>query len=201
MKELEVTLRVRNNRLKERRTELGLSQPDFAALVGISFILYAQLENLRLSPRRKNGEWRNIALALAKFHCVEPEDLFPAAVTAIENPAATRKVDAADMALLLSDHQTRLLESPDADFDRRELAEQVENVLAELSPRQADVLRRSFGLGDQPPQTLDEIGEVLGVSKARASQIGHSALYKLGTPKRAAKLRPWVQRGRNRRPA
>ncbi|HET8653996.1 MAG TPA: RNA polymerase sigma factor RpoD/SigA [Longimicrobiaceae bacterium] len=57
-------------------------------------------------------------------------------------------------------------------LDRIELRERVERVLARLSPRQAQVLRLYYGLDDGRDHTLEEIGELLGVSK-QSVQVAH----------------------------
>ena len=59
------------------------------------------------------------------------------------------------------------------------LHEQLRSVLATLSERQAGVVRLRFGLIDGQPRTLDEIGEIYGVSRERVRQIAKAALVKL----------------------
>lgn len=49
-----------------------------------------------------------------------------------------------------------------------------------MEPREAAVLRMRFGIGDQTPQTLKEIGETLGLTRERVRQIETDALAKLG---------------------
>jgi RNA polymerase sigma factor (sigma-70 family) len=190
VKELELTLRVRNNRLKERREALGMNQPEFAAAAGVSLTAYRELECLRLTPRaRIDGPWRKIALQLASFHCVEPEDLFPPAVLGVERPVAVRRVDAADIYPLLTAHQERLLEGPDGAHERAELREQVDRALAGLRPRDAEVLRLRFGLEDGEERTLEEIGAAFDLTRDRIRQLEARALRTLRHPRHAAPLR------------
>jgi RNA polymerase primary sigma factor len=59
------------------------------------------------------------------------------------------------------------------------LPDQLRSVLATLSEREAAVVRLRFGLADGQPRTLDEIGEVYGVSRERVRQIAKAALAKL----------------------
>ena len=59
------------------------------------------------------------------------------------------------------------------------LHDQLRSVLATLSERQAGVVRLRFGLIDGQPRTLDEIGEIYGVSRERVRQIAKAALVKL----------------------
>jgi len=187
VKELELTLRVRNNRLKERREALGMSQPELANAASVSLTAYRELEALRRSPRRQGDgcwRWRDIALQLARFHCVEPEELFPPAVLAVERPVASRRLNGDDIYPLLSAHQERLLEGPEAALDRAELREQIRRALATLPPRDAEALRLRFGLDDGVERTLEEVGVALDVMRERARQLEARALRKLRHPSR-----------------
>lgn len=193
MKELELTLRVRNNCLKERREALGMNQAELATAAGVGASTYCALECLRLAPRVDiDGPWRKAALQLASFHCVEPEDLFPPAVLGVKQPVTVRKVDATDIYPLLTAHQERLLEGPDGAHDRVELREQVDRALAGLCPRDAEVLRLRFGLKDGEERTLDELGPVFNLTHTRIRQLEMRALHALRHPRRAAPLRAFL---------
>lgn len=197
MKELELTLRLRNNRLKQRRDALGMTQAALAAAAGVSVAAYQELEGLRRSPQAGDAggwRWREAALLLARFHCVEPEVLFPPSVLKVETSVASRKVDAAELSPLLTQHQQRLLEAPDVAHDREELREQVKLALARLSPREAQVLRLRFGLDGDGVRTLNEIGAALDVGPERVRQIEAKALQKLKKPSMALLGRRWMTR-------
>jgi RNA polymerase sigma factor (sigma-70 family) len=187
MKELEVTVRVRNNRLKERREALGMSQPELAAAAGVSLTAYRELEALRRSPRiegQGSWRWREIALQLARFHCVEPEELFPPTVMAVGTPVASRRVNGDDIFPLLTAHQERLLESPEVAHERTEIRERVQQALASIPPRDAKVLRLRFGLDDGVERTLEEVGVDLDVQRERVRQLEARALRTLRHPSR-----------------
>lgn len=192
MKEVEITIRVRNNRLKERREALGMTQAEFATAAGVSVCAYQQLEGLRRSPQVHGDacwRWREIALQLARFHCVGPEELFPPAVLAVETPVASRRVNGDDLFPLLTAHQERLLEGPDVEYEMAELREQLQHALAGLRPREAEVLRLRFGLDDGEGRTLDQVGATLEVGPERVRQIEARALRRLRHPSRARLLR------------
>ena len=76
MKELELTIRIKNNRLLERREALGLSQNVMADVVGIYRHRYADLENLRCSAARE-GEWTPEALQVAEYFDCDPSEALP----------------------------------------------------------------------------------------------------------------------------
>jgi RNA polymerase primary sigma factor len=69
--------------------------------------------------------------------------------------------------------------------EQREDVGKVRSVLARMDPKQATVLRMRFGLDDQEPQTLRQIGSRLGLSSERVRQIERAALDKLGRHMRA----------------
>ena len=65
----------------------------------------------------------------------------------------------------------------------------LESVLKTLTPREATVLRMRYGLDDNPPQTLEEVGKALKVTRERVRQIESKAIRKLRHPSRSKKLK------------
>ncbi len=72
------------------------------------------------------------------------------------------------------------------------LHEQLEDVLATLTPREQQVLRMRFGLQDGNPHTLEEVGKEFDVTRERIRQIESKALRKLRHPSRSKKLRDFL---------
>ncbi len=72
------------------------------------------------------------------------------------------------------------------------LEEQMRVVLGELDEREREVLELRFGLLGEPPRTLEDIGEVMGVSRERVRQIEGKALRKLRQPARSSRLRDYL---------
>jgi RNA polymerase primary sigma factor len=72
------------------------------------------------------------------------------------------------------------------------LQDHVQSVLATLSEREAGVVRLRFGLTDGQARTLDEIGQVYGVTRERIRQIESMALTKLRHPSRSRVLRDYL---------
>ena len=72
------------------------------------------------------------------------------------------------------------------------LKTQAEGVLRTLTPREAEVLRRRFGIGDGTEHTLEEVGKAFNVTRERIRQIESKALRKLRHPTRARLLKPYL---------
>ncbi len=70
-------------------------------------------------------------------------------------------------------------ESPDTRVSQESLTQEIEKVLQTLRPREKDVLELRFGLKDGNKRTLEEIGQLFGVSRERVRQIETRALNKL----------------------
>ncbi len=75
------------------------------------------------------------------------------------------------------------------------LREQTRRTLKTLTPREEQVLRLRFGVGDGSEHTLEEVGKSFNVTRERIRQIESKALRKLRHPSRAKKLRPFVDVG------
>ncbi len=72
------------------------------------------------------------------------------------------------------------------------LQDQLQSVLATLSEREAGVVRLRFGLTDGQPRTLDEIGQVYGVTRERIRQNESKTMSKLRHPSRSHVLRDYL---------
>ncbi len=77
---------------------------------------------------------------------------------------------------MLMDGRTK---TPDSEMVDNDDLRQVLVLLNQMDPREATVLRMRFGLNDEEPKTLKEIGEALGLTRERVRQIESEALAKL----------------------
>jgi RNA polymerase primary sigma factor len=83
---------------------------------------------------------------------------------------------------------------PPAEVASRELLKaQLSKVLSELSDRERRVLLLRFGLEDDRPRTLEEVGKEFNVTRERIRQIEAKALRKLRHPSRSRKLKDYLE--------
>ncbi|MDH4193720.1 MAG: sigma-70 family RNA polymerase sigma factor [Nitrospirota bacterium] len=94
------------------------------------------------------------------------------------------------LADLLQDHSAV---SPCYSAERVDLQEKVTSLLKTLTPREAHIIRRRFGIGELEDATLEEIGHEFSVTRERIRQIEERALAKLREPQRNVVLRKFFQ--------
>ena len=82
--------------------------------------------------------------------------------------------------------------TPEQALTRAELHADLEALLDELTAREAAVIRLRFGLEDDTPQTLSQIGEDLQLSRERVRQIESRALLKLRQPQRRCRVHDYL---------
>ena len=83
-------------------------------------------------------------------------------------------------------------EAPGKAADRAMVAQQINQALKSLTPREEKVIRLRFGLDDGRPRTLEEVGKEFNVTRERIRQIEAKALRKLRHPSRSKKLRDFL---------
>ena len=82
--------------------------------------------------------------------------------------------------------------SPEEFATNEMLKEEISQVLETLTEREEKVIRLRFGLEDGKPRTLEEVGQMFGVTRERIRQIEAKALRKLRHPSRSRKLRDYM---------
>lgn len=186
MREFHLTMKLRNNLLRKRREELGLSVPKLAEACGVSYPHVLDLEGLKASPMTKSGEWRKAALALAEFFGCSPDDLFPESVLKVVAPEVKAELDAQKVlalgGLALEAEPPTL---PDAMLSEKQLSEAINDVLGDLTPREREVLLLMYEDG----LTLTETARKTGRGVERVRQIQAKALRKLRHPFRAGRIK------------
>ncbi len=72
--------------------------------------------------------------------------------------------------------------TPDSHVHRTELTREMDRILSTLTPREQLVIRMRFGIGQDEPCTLEQVGQCLSVTRERIRQIEAKALKKLKVP-------------------
>jgi len=83
--------------------------------------------------------------------------------------------------------------TPEDTMMREALRRDLQQLLADLTSRERDVIQMRFGLGDGQPYSLAEIGRALDLSRERVRQIEAKALQKLRQPKRRNRVRDYLE--------
>lgn len=83
-------------------------------------------------------------------------------------------------------------ESPYFNIVKEERHTQIMAALATLEPREAEVIKMRFGIDNEKPMTLEEIGKVFNVTRERIRQIEEKAMRKLRSPIRSKKLAEYL---------
>lgn len=83
--------------------------------------------------------------------------------------------------------------APAEEVINTKLSEQLAAVLADLTPREEQVLRKRFGISEKSDHTLEEVGKLFNVTRERIRQIEAKALRKLRHPVRSQPLRSYYE--------
>ena len=82
--------------------------------------------------------------------------------------------------------------NPDKELMHESLKTEIERALETLTPREADVIRLYFGLGENYPMTLEEIGETFELTRERVRQIKEKAIRRLKHTSRSKILKTYL---------
>lgn len=83
--------------------------------------------------------------------------------------------------------------SPENTTQKKLQTKDVKRLLGTLDKRERDILIRRFGIGDEEPKTLEQIGNELGFSKERIRQLENIALQKLRKVERVDRLKTYIE--------
>jgi len=89
--------------------------------------------------------------------------------------------------------EDKTAESPNDNLISQDLTNQVDRALATLSPKEKEILRLRFGIGEEGEHTLEEVGKRFSVTRERIRQIETKALRKLRHPLRGRALKAFVE--------
>lgn len=191
MKEFEITVRLKNNLLVQRRTEMGLLQHEFAKKAGVSFASYNSLETMHRSPiDGRTGGFTKVALGVAKYYGVSPVELWPDVVLGVVNNEVIRTMSADEAECLMAQSTVKRLSPPSVLLGEKQDAELLLAMVDKcLNEREKFVLTKRFGLNGNDGHTYQEIADVMKVTSERIRQIEVKALRKLRYSKSTDVLR------------
>lgn len=104
----------------------------------------------------------------------------------LENPVGSDDDEKSTLGDFVKDDK---LDPPDRDASRRILADQINEILGELSPKERKILEMRHGLEDGIYHTLEEVGREFGVTRERIRQIEAKALEKIRHHEKANRLK------------
>jgi RNA polymerase primary sigma factor len=118
-------------------------------------------------------------------------DIFRSSLTPIslETPIGDES-DSSKLGDFVKDDKT---ESPETSLYRNLLRKDLDEIMQELSERERMVIKLRFGLVDDRPRTLEEVGKVYDVTRERIRQIEAKAIKKLRHPSRLKRLKGYLK--------
>lgn len=110
-------------------------------------------------------------------------------VASLDSVVVTEKSDSSTLGELLEDVSSI---GPEEKAINQNMKDEIDNLLATLTEKEAEVLRYRFGLNGRKAMSLKEVGEVFNLTKERIRQIEKKAIKRLQHPTRASKLEAFV---------
>ena len=121
--------------------------------------------------------------------CVHEMIMISRDVYSLDSLIVTDKTDTSTLADLLEDDTTV---SPEDNAINQNMKSEIDNVLATLTEKEAEIIRYRFGLNGRKAMSLKEVGEVFNLTKERIRQIEKKAIKRLQHPTRAKKLEAFI---------
>lgn len=179
MKDYLITLTVKNNIMLNKMKENGFNTAaSLSMATNVSQSMIGSYLNLKEIPfsRRKNEEFKESIVKISKTLKMLPEDLFPEQHLrkVLNKNKATLEMSKQEVGNILEYNKDpqNLLEFKETEID-------IKMALAVLTRREQAIIDFRFGVSGRETKTLQEIGDILGLSRNRICQIEAKALRKL----------------------
>ena len=129
---------------------------------------------------------------IAKKLEVTTEEILNLLQVSDENVSLSTVIDEEHDFHLSDKLEQKMIPAADTTFLKSSLRLHLHACLDDLDPKEEMVLKLRFGLGDEEPKTLKEIGELLGLSRERIRQIEAQAILKMNRSDRCQQLRGYL---------
>jgi len=180
--------RIKNNKLLSAIYRNGYtSVNDFCRRNNLGATAVGELVNLKAGClKRKDGEWKELPLKVAKILKFIEEDLFEDKYYEFEDTSVSIEFEKEDKFRIENFTTDPLL--LEENLNKKVLKEKISDVLDTLPPKEREVIILRYGLYGKEEHTLKEIGQHFQVTIERVRQIEAKALRRLRHPKRKKKL-------------
>jgi RNA polymerase sigma factor (sigma-70 family) len=189
---VERTTRFKNLRLFNAIRKTG-TVVEFSKAAGVHYSGVIAFLNLSANPySARTGNLKGSAQEIVDYLDIAAEELFPPELytnaDTLRPQTAVLVGRSVEMLPLLAAKRVAAPEMLESAAMKRELAEDLYEILHRLKPRAQKVLVLRYGLNGHAEHTMAEVGEELGVSRGRIQQIEAKALRDLRAPKNSLKL-------------
>lgn len=183
-KPIRIEARIKNNVLYQAIHQMAKSVLVFCKSFDLTYPTVISLINLQLSPYTKKG-YRDICLKLSAVTEIAPDVLFPEELYRLESTKAVREYSFSE--LPAAQEKLMLLEASDSPFEdlaKDEMKKLLSDCLVMLPLRERRVIELFYGVGEPEDEragdmTLDQIGDILGLSRERVRQIREKAIGRI----------------------
>jgi RNA polymerase primary sigma factor len=152
------------------------------------------LRDINKATKSLGGEHRNVTTAeIAEELGVAEAEVLETMLKGRPEASLDRAFEEGDDRSLLNTIADESNGSPDDDVMDQDSRSQIETVLATLDQRERYIVRCYYGLDGEEPLTLEQIGELMSLTRERVRQLKERALGKLRHPERYQYLAPLVQ--------
>ena len=194
--DIRLEARLKNAALVKAREQLGLSARNVAEQIGISYVQYLAYEGMRAFPSKQRQHqicdfYRNAGVFIFEG------DVFPPQLRGsyFKRKYIAEAAVPPENLIALSACSQRLLPAVRNAVEDKLTAEDfrtdLTDALSILSPREADIVRRYYGIGREP-KTLEEIGKVYSLTKERIRVIKERAIRHLRHSSKTTLLREYL---------
>lgn len=189
-KDIRMDVRFRNNCILSKMESVGVeSVAELARRIGVSVMSIHCYVNMTQVPFNKKGKMSRVVIKMCEFFKCSPEELFSSEQmeTKLEKNRAAVEVSFEGVRAMLEHQPSELLALEDV-VARDQIPGLITQALEHLTVRQRLVLTKRFGLQEEEEHTLEQVAEVLGVTRERVRQIEAKALRRMRNPSVSAAL-------------